>query len=447
MSSLNDLTRTTSCSSFFASKNTDDFLKNFLKNMSILKAGLLKEIHPPKPTKRPSKIETTQEKDDLASISSDNTTSTIGNRLYQKTTRSSLARNFEGSNDVSFEKSLRSSKRMSPSLSARIGCPKENPMLKPKVPNPKKERRKNLKRMINDGFLEKLKSRSELRLDFVKEKPRIFAVLNAKPPIFEKPKSERKTANLLNGSRNSFTSKSNKCRPNLTSCDNRNQKISKNLKLKPSAKNLAGISFDEAFERSLFRKCNSTNLNDSHFKPLNSFLSKRLINAEAKTDEQITKEKQWLDTQKVWLMHRGGFALARKISGPEVEPGKVRIQLEQTGDHLNVDEDDIETRMTQGAGAGKSNDVSGQAPESRMMQVHPSLPPSLEAEVACVAKGLRSRGRPHWGPAWPRGYALGADHLVRAERCALGAPLTCPVSEGSTSLWGPTSLPGRGTAL
>lgn len=280
MSSLNDLTRTTSCSSFFASKNTDDFLKNFLKNMSILKAGLLKEIHPPKPTKRPSKIETTQEKDDLASISSDNTTSTIGNRLYQKTTRSSLARNFEGSNDVSFEKSLRSSKRMSPSLSARIGCPKENPMPKPKVPIPKKERRKNLKRMINDGFLEKLKSRSELRLDFVKEKPRIFAVLNAKPPIFEKPKSERKTANLLNGSRNSFTSKSNKCRPNLTSCDNRNQKISKNLKLKPSAKNLAGISFDEAFERSLFRKCNSTNLNDSHFKPLNSFLSKRLTNTE-----------------------------------------------------------------------------------------------------------------------------------------------------------------------
>lgn len=64
---------------------------------------------------------------------------------------------------------------------------------------------------------------------------------------------------------------------------------------------------------------------------------------QAKTDEQITKEKQWLDTQKVWLMHRGGFALARKISGPEVEPGKVRIQLEQTGDHLNVDEDDIET--------------------------------------------------------------------------------------------------------
>lgn len=41
-------------------------------------------------------------------------------------------------------------------------------------------------------------------------------------------------------------------------------------------------------------------------------------------------------------MHRGGFALARKISGQENEPGKVKIQLEQTGDYLNVDEDDIE---------------------------------------------------------------------------------------------------------
>lgn len=56
----------------------------------------------------------------------------------------------------------------------------------------------------------------------------------------------------------------------------------------------------------------------------------------------MTKEKQWLDTQKVWLMHRGGFALARQISGQEVDSGKVRIQLEQTGDHLIVDEDDID---------------------------------------------------------------------------------------------------------
>lgn len=63
---------------------------------------------------------------------------------------------------------------------------------------------------------------------------------------------------------------------------------------------------------------------------------------QAKSEEQIAKEKLWLDTEKLWLMHRGGFALGRGHADGECEPGKIKILLEQTGDVLSVDEDDIE---------------------------------------------------------------------------------------------------------
>ncbi|KAJ8917233.1 hypothetical protein NQ315_002250 [Exocentrus adspersus] len=61
----------------------------------------------------------------------------------------------------------------------------------------------------------------------------------------------------------------------------------------------------------------------------------------AKSEELLAKEKLWLDAEKVWLVHRGGFAAARKETGPQ-EPGKLKIRLEATGDLLSVDEDDIE---------------------------------------------------------------------------------------------------------
>lgn len=63
---------------------------------------------------------------------------------------------------------------------------------------------------------------------------------------------------------------------------------------------------------------------------------------QAKSEEQVATEKQWLDTEKVWLMHRGGFAAARKDTTTPPDIGKLTIRLEQTGEVLNVDEDDVE---------------------------------------------------------------------------------------------------------
>lgn len=56
----------------------------------------------------------------------------------------------------------------------------------------------------------------------------------------------------------------------------------------------------------------------------------------------MAKEKQWLDAEKIWLMHRGGFAAARKDTTTKPEPGKLTIRLEQNGEIMSVDEDDVE---------------------------------------------------------------------------------------------------------
>lgn len=278
MSSLNDLSRTISCSSFFASKTDDDFLKNFLKNMSILKAGLLKT------PKHPAKITCEKDSDTISlkseSISSE-TTSVIGSRLHQKTTRSSLARNHEGFGEVSFEKSLRSSsKRISAqSPSSRIGCPKENAIAQPKPQRPNRQRRRDLRKLINDGFLEKLKSRSELRLDFVKEKPsfhRVDGVVskeNAKSPQTQLvPKRKCGDPSLSELSKN-------KCKSPLPNCDSKNQKSPPSKNVKSKLLKNSTISFDEVLERSLHRKYDLSTVKDSYFKTLDSLL-RRNINDE-----------------------------------------------------------------------------------------------------------------------------------------------------------------------
>ncbi|TKS83526.1 Unconventional myosin-XVIIIa [Collichthys lucidus] len=63
-----------------------------------------------------------------------------------------------------------------------------------------------------------------------------------------------------------------------------------------------------------------------------------------KTEEQITAEKIWYTTDKVWLVHKDGFSLATllKTEAGSLPEGKVKIRLESDGSLLDVDEDDIE---------------------------------------------------------------------------------------------------------
>ncbi|CAG9770131.1 unnamed protein product [Ceutorhynchus assimilis] len=103
------------------------------------------------------------------------------------------------------------------------------------------------------------------------------------------------------------------------------------------------VEYSQLAEMSMDRKfAGFFNSSDkSALKDLEGFL-KKVEADEAKSEEHLEKEKQWLDAERMWLMHRGGFAAARKEEGSNSEPGKIRIRLEQSGDVLVVDEDDIE---------------------------------------------------------------------------------------------------------
>ncbi|XP_030009275.1 unconventional myosin-XVIIIa-like isoform X7 [Sphaeramia orbicularis] len=65
---------------------------------------------------------------------------------------------------------------------------------------------------------------------------------------------------------------------------------------------------------------------------------------DGKTEEQITAEKAWYNTEKVWLVHKDGFSLATllKTEAGSLPDGKVKIRLESDGSLLDVDEDDVE---------------------------------------------------------------------------------------------------------
>nr|XP_032644637.1 unconventional myosin-XVIIIa isoform X8 [Chelonoidis abingdonii] len=67
--------------------------------------------------------------------------------------------------------------------------------------------------------------------------------------------------------------------------------------------------------------------------------------AKAKTEEQITAEEAWYETDKVWLVHKDGFSLASQLRADETNllpEGKVKVKLDHDGAVLEVDEDDVE---------------------------------------------------------------------------------------------------------
>lgn len=63
---------------------------------------------------------------------------------------------------------------------------------------------------------------------------------------------------------------------------------------------------------------------------------------QAKSEEELSKEKLWLDAERLWLIHRGGFSAVRRLQNLDTDPGKIRVCLEETEDILTVDEDDVE---------------------------------------------------------------------------------------------------------
>jgi myosin-18 len=89
--------------------------------------------------------------------------------------------------------------------------------------------------------------------------------------------------------------------------------------------------------------------------------NKLTLPPQAKSEDQLSHEKAWLEAENVWLVHRyigtmevepdppacrDGFAAGRQIkeseAGEPLTEGKVRVKLDCNDEVIEVDEDDVE---------------------------------------------------------------------------------------------------------
>ena len=73
---------------------------------------------------------------------------------------------------------------------------------------------------------------------------------------------------------------------------------------------------------------------------------------QAKSEEQLASEKAFLEAERVWLVHRDGFAPAGLLKDGATSAAvtaadsdginKVKVQLDCNGEVIEVDEDDVE---------------------------------------------------------------------------------------------------------
>ncbi|XP_058804263.1 unconventional myosin-XVIIIa isoform X2 [Phymastichus coffea] len=76
---------------------------------------------------------------------------------------------------------------------------------------------------------------------------------------------------------------------------------------------------------------------------LQSRLVRRRPATTAKSEEHLAQEQAWLASERVWLLHRGGFSSASRCGAPaDPDTGKLRIRLANSGEELLVDEEDVE---------------------------------------------------------------------------------------------------------
>jgi myosin-18 len=59
---------------------------------------------------------------------------------------------------------------------------------------------------------------------------------------------------------------------------------------------------------------------------------------QAKTEEQVATDRAFLEAEKVWLVHKEGFAAGRLLKDAEAPAaeGKVGVQVDYNGDVIEV---------------------------------------------------------------------------------------------------------------
>ncbi|XP_074642928.1 unconventional myosin-XVIIIa-like isoform X2 [Tubulanus polymorphus] len=67
---------------------------------------------------------------------------------------------------------------------------------------------------------------------------------------------------------------------------------------------------------------------------------------EAKTDDQLAHEKDWLEVERIWLAHKDGYTAAHLLKSADEDAtlpeGKAKVKLASSGEIIEVDEDAVE---------------------------------------------------------------------------------------------------------
>ncbi|CAG9559203.1 unnamed protein product [Danaus chrysippus] len=107
-----------------------------------------------------------------------------------------------------------------------------------------------------------------------------------------------------------------------------------------------GVPWRKLYEYSLWRKCgvnfasNGADSDRALLRPWSEFSSQSPPPYEAKSEEQLACEKEWLQAGQMWLAHRGGFTAV--VREGDADPGRAKVRVLQTGEIITVDEDDLE---------------------------------------------------------------------------------------------------------
>ncbi|XP_043283473.1 unconventional myosin-XVIIIa isoform X3 [Venturia canescens] len=107
------------------------------------------------------------------------------------------------------------------------------------------------------------------------------------------------------------------------------------------------VEWEELLEMAMNRKFNRLGKNkhqgERYLKNLDILLENRAPqNFQARTEEHLAQEQAWHASERIWLLHRGGFTSATRCGAADPDTGKLRVRLIPNGEELLVDEEDVE---------------------------------------------------------------------------------------------------------
>ncbi|XP_015593289.1 unconventional myosin-XVIIIa isoform X3 [Cephus cinctus] len=125
------------------------------------------------------------------------------------------------------------------------------------------------------------------------------------------------------------------------------RKIVKRTRSGPAGKALHDVvEWEELLELAQARKfirAKNHRREPAYMKYLDVLLeNKAPLPVKARSEEHLAQEQAWLASERIWLIHRGGFTAATRCGSADPDTGKLRVRLIPSGEELLVDEEDVE---------------------------------------------------------------------------------------------------------